>query len=101
MHPLVMLYKLQAKALYRRLTRNLKSVKGTFLFIVGVLVVFLRHASGWPAAFAGLFLAMLFVQLFGMAITLIAQAAGERAYTRSRKIVLALILAAIAFALLP
>ena len=190
MHPLVLLYTLQSKALFRRITRNLKSVKGALLFIVGVLVVclwlapslwqavhaqrtdpatvrdvtpvilltmcllalissggekaiaftpaevdflfpgpftrrqllaykigkslagvafsalllsivFLQHASAWPVAFAGVFLALLFVQLFGMAITLIAQAAGERAYTRTRKIILILIIAAIAIAVLP
>ena len=50
MHPLVLLYKLQAKALYRRLTRNLRSVKGAFLFIVGVLVIGLWLApSLWQA----------------------------------------------------
>jgi hypothetical protein len=190
MHPLLLLYTLQGKAFYRRLTRNLKSIKGALLFIVGVLVVglwlgpslwqavraqrtdpaqvrdaapvillamcflalvssggekaiaftpaevdflfpgpftrrqllaykigkslagvafsslllsivFLQHAAAWPAAFAGLFLALLLVQLFGMAITLIAQSAGERAYTRTRKIILVLIIAAVAIAVLP
>src|SRR5947207_7829207 len=190
MHPLVLLYKLQAKALYRRLTRNLKSIKGAFLFIVGVLViglwlapslwqavrsqrtdpaavrdvapvillamclltlvssggekaiafapaevdflfpgpftrrqllaykigkslagvafsslllsiVFLQHASAWPVAFIGLFLALLFVQLLGMAITLLAQAAGERAYTRTRRIILFLVIVGIVLAVLP
>lgn len=190
MHPLVMLYRLQGRALWRRMTRNLRSVKGILLAGFGVVVVclwlapslwqafwaprtdpgqvravapvimlamsflalvtsggekavaftpaevdflfpgpftrrellaykigkalagllfssllmsvvFLRHASGWPQAWAGLFLAMLFMHLLSMAITLVAQSAGERAYTRTRKIVLAVILLGVGVAVWP
>jgi len=190
MHPLVTLYKLQGRAVWRRATRNLRSVKGAvlglfgvlvivlwmapslwqahaqprtdplkvrevapvillsmmllglvtagsekavtftpaevdFLFpgpftrrqllaykigkaIVGVLlsatlmsVVFLRHATGWPQAWAGFFLAMLFLHLMSMAITLVTQSAGERAYTRTRKAILVGVGLAIAVAVWP
>ncbi|MDB5320642.1 MAG: putative rane protein [Phycisphaerales bacterium] len=190
MHPLVMLYRLQGRALYRRMTRNMRSLKGVllggfgvavialwlapslwqayrmprtdpaqvravapvimlamsllalvtsggekavaftpaevdFLFpgpftrrallaykigkaLAGLLfssvlmsVVFLRHAPRWPQAWAGLFLAMLFMHLLSMSITLVAQSAGERAYTRTRKIVLGAILLAVGAAVWP
>jgi hypothetical protein len=64
-------------------------------------IVLLHHASGWPAAFAGSFLAMLFVQLLTLAIVMLAQTVGERAYTRGRKLVLGVIVAALAVAVVP
>src|SRR5438445_2317384 len=64
-------------------------------------VVFLRHASGWPQAWVAMCLALLFVQLFGMAITLVAQSAGERAYTRTRRVILWLIIIAVVVSVLP
>jgi len=190
MHPLLTLYKFQGKSLFRRMTRNIGTVKGALLFIFGIAVVilwispsayqamhvkrtdpavviaivpaimlamcllnlitsggvkavvftpaevdflfpapftrrqllayklgkslvgllfssvllsvvFLRHAVSWPFAWWGTFLALIFMQLLAMAITLIAQSAGERAYTRSRKIILVAMLLIIAAAVIP
>ena len=190
MHSLMLLYKLQGRALFRRLTRNLGSVKGAFLFVFGIAVVglwlapsawqamkmprtdaktvldvapvimltmcllslvtsggekavvftpaevdflfpgpftrrqllaykvgkslaglffssllmsvvLLKYAAAWPIAWMGLFLAMLFMQLFSMAITLIAQSAGERAYSLTRKIILGIIIFIVAVVVLP
>jgi hypothetical protein len=190
MHPLLMLYKLQGKALFRRMKRSMGSVKGAFLFLFGIAavglwiapsawqamrmprtdpakvleiapvimlamclfslvasggekavaftpaevdflfpgpftrrqllaykvgksfigllfssllmsVVFLKYATSWPQAWVGLFLALLFMQLFSMAITLIAQSAGERAYTLTRKIILGIVIVGIAAMILP
>jgi len=190
MHALLMLYRLQGRALVRRVTRNMRSVKGALLAIFGVLVVgswlapslwqahtlprtdpqavrdaapllllvmalmalissggekavaftpaevdflfpgpftrrqllaykigkalagllfsatlmavvFLHHAAGWLQAWCGLFLAMLFLHLLSMAITLVAQSAGERVYTRSRKVIVAVVLVAVGAAAWP
>lgn len=190
MHPLLTLYKFQGKSLFRRMTRNIGTVKGALLFIFGIAVVvlwlapsayqamhvkrtdpavviaivpaimlamcllnlitsggdkavvftpaevdflfpapftrrqllayklgkslvgllfsslllsvvFLRHAVSWPFAWWGTFLALIFMQLLAMAITLIAQSTGERAYTRSRKIILVAVLLVIAAAVIP
>ena len=63
--------------------------------LIGVLfssiifsVLFLRFASSWIAAFAGVFLSLAFVQLFSMSLLLIGQMMAERAYTRLRMAVL-------------
>jgi hypothetical protein len=81
-----------------KLTRTLA---GGLLSGLIMSIVLLQHASGWPAAFAGSFLAMLFVQLLTLAIVMVAQAVGERAYTRGRKLVLGLLVAALAVAVVP
>lgn len=78
-----------------------KSLVGLLFSSFLMSVVFLRHASSWPFAWVGLFLGMFFMQLFSMAITLIAQAAGERAYTNTRKIILIAVIALIAAVALP
>jgi hypothetical protein len=69
-----------------------KSLGGIAFSSLLLSVVLLRHARAWPAAWAGLALAMLFLQMFGVAITLVAQSIGERAYTRGRKVVLGLVI---------
>lgn len=51
-------------------------------------IVFLRWASWWVACYAGILLALLFIQLAGMSLALILQWAGEYAYSRTRKVVL-------------
>jgi hypothetical protein len=51
-------------------------------------VIFLRYASSWFAAFAGVFLSFTFVQLFSMSLLLVGQMMAERAYTRMRMLVL-------------
>jgi hypothetical protein len=78
-----------------------KAVAGVTFSSVLMAVVFLRHASGWMQAWAGIFLAMMFMHLLSMAVTLVAQSAGERAYTRTRKIVLGVILLAVVAAVWP
>src|SRR4029079_8412192 len=78
-----------------------RTLAGGLLSGLIMSIVLLHHASGWPAAFAGSVLAMLFVQLFTLAIVMVAQAVGERAYTRGRKIFLGVIVAALALAILP
>ena len=57
----------------------------TSLFLTLLLRI---HAQWAVAAWAGLFLAFLFLQLFTMAVGLIAITIGTRAYTRGRKLVL-------------
>jgi hypothetical protein len=78
-----------------------RTFAGTLLSTLILSAVLLRHASGWPQAFGALFLAMLFLQLFGVAVTLLAQSAGERAYTLTRKLLLAGIVLAVAVPLAP
>jgi len=49
-------------------------------------IVFLRYVPWWPAAWLGIVMAMLFLQLFSIALSLVIQAATQQAYTRLRKI---------------
>src|SRR4051812_42271548 len=78
-----------------------KTVAGMALSATLLSIVLLRHAAHWAQAWAGLFLAMLFLQLVGMSITLLGQSVGERAYTRWRKVALAIMLVVIGVAVLP
>jgi hypothetical protein len=78
-----------------------RTLAGAVLSGLIMSVVLLHHASGWPAAFAGSLLAMLFVQLLTLAIVMVAQAVGERAYSRGRKLVLGVIVAALALVVVP
>jgi len=59
-------------------------------------LLFRIHAHWYLAAFLGLFLAFLFLQLFQMALNLLAIAVGTHAYTRGRKLGLLLVLLAVA-----
>ncbi|MCC6489766.1 MAG: hypothetical protein IT364_19915, partial [Candidatus Hydrogenedentes bacterium] len=63
--------------------------------LIGVLfsslifsTIFLPYASSWVAAFVGVTLSLLFIQLFSMALLLTGQYMAEHAYTRLRKVVL-------------
>ncbi len=63
--------------------------------LVGVLfssviftAVFVRFAPSVLAAFAGVFLSLVFVQLFSMSLLLVGQMMAESAYSRVRKVVL-------------
>jgi len=78
-----------------------KSIAGMAFSATLLSVVLLRHAAHWGQAWVGLFLAMLFLQLVGMAITLAGQSVGERAYTRWRKVLLAIVLIGVGVAVLP
>lgn len=55
-------------------------------------VAFLRFTPRWAAGFVGFFLALVFVQLFSMALVLAAQTVTARAYSRVRQIVLGLVI---------
>jgi hypothetical protein len=81
------------------LTYKLAKSAGGILFSSLLLsFVLLRHARSWPAAFLGLTFAMLFLQMVGVASTLVGQSVGERAYTRGRRVVLAVaVVAALAW----
>jgi hypothetical protein len=55
------------------------------------------HARWFPAAYVGVLLAFVFMQLFGMAVNLVATSLGERLYTGGRKALFAaLVLVAVA-----
>jgi hypothetical protein len=69
---------------------------GSSLLSAAVLTLFLRQYAVTPVgAAAGLLLAVLFLQLFPMALTMLATTVGAHAYNRRRKVVL-LLLAALA-----
>jgi hypothetical protein len=68
----------------------------TTLFMTVLLRI---HANWFLAAYIGLFLAFLFMQLFTMAVSLIAISIGTKAYTHGRKILIALIVLAAAVVL--
>jgi hypothetical protein len=70
---------------YKILSTLLVSLPSTLL-----LALVLRVPGTWfPAAYVGLLLLIVFMQLFSMAITLVATAVGARLYSRGRKLVLA------------
>lgn len=54
----------------------------------------LRYAGSWAAAFAGVFLILLFVQFLSTTLVLIGQTVSERAYTRGRQIVMIVVIGA-------
>jgi hypothetical protein len=60
-------------------------------------VIVQANARWFPAAYVGVLLAFLFMQLFGMAVNLVATTVGERLYSRGRKLLFAaLVLLALA-----
>jgi len=83
----LLLYKIQASAAAAGFTALIFSF------------VFLRWASWWIAGFVGIWLVLLFNQLLGMTLALIAQWIGEQAYTRARRVVLAAAIGLAAFVL--
>jgi hypothetical protein len=62
-------------------------------------VIVQANARWFPAAYVGVLLAFVFMQLFGMAVNLLATSVGERLYTRGRKLLFAA-LVVLAFAAL-
>lgn len=76
----------------------------TVLVTVPTTILFgavLRVRHGWaPAVLLGLLLTSVFMQLFSMALSLLASAAGERLYGLGRKLAVGLIVAAAAVILL-
>jgi hypothetical protein len=73
----LLLYKVSASAAAALLTSLIFSV------------IFVRWTTWWFAGWAGLWLVMMFTQLLGMSLALVAQWIGETTYTRARRIVLA------------
>ena len=63
-------------------------------------VVFFVHARWYLSCFLGLFLATLFLQLFTMSVNLLAITLGASAYTRGRRLLLAVLIAVVAVAIL-
>ncbi len=75
---------------------------GTSLLSTLLLTLFLRqYAVNMAAAAVGLLLAVMFMQLFQMALALLASSVGARAYSRRRKIVLAVLVLLAAVAVAP
>lgn len=74
--------------------RTLLAYKVALSFLVGLpttlflTVVLQTHAAWFWGAFLGLLLAYLFLQLFTMAVNLLATAIGARLYTRGRRLIL-------------
>lgn len=85
--------------------RQLLAYKISMSVLVGLPTTLLMslllrmHARWYPAAFVGLFLAFLFLQLFAMAVNLLVTAVGTRAYTRGRKLLLIAVAAGVAVVL--
>ncbi len=70
------------------------------LLLALFLSLFVRsYAPWWIFGFFGIALAVLFLQLVGMAVALVSQTVGEYAYTWSRRAALALTLAGVALTL--
>jgi uncharacterized protein (UPF0333 family) len=59
-----------------------------------------RYAASWGTAFAGMLLAMTFMQLFPMALVLFGETLGAKAHSRQRKVLLILTIALLLAALL-
>jgi hypothetical protein len=72
-----------------------KALAGILFSATLLSIVLLRHSTGWLQAWCGVFLAVLFMHLLSIAITLVAQSAGERAYTRLRKVFIGLVVVAL------
>jgi hypothetical protein len=83
------------------LYRIIKSSTGATFSAAILSVVFLRHATSWVAALLTMVLGLLFLQYLGIAILLTAQTLGERAHTWGRRIVILVIVAAIALPIVP
>jgi hypothetical protein len=66
----------------------LKSTLGAFLTASVMSIVMLKYAQWWPACFVAIFLTLLLVQYFSVALLLAGQALGEAAYSRLRRIII-------------
>jgi hypothetical protein len=73
---------------YKVILTFLVSIPSTLVFAAIVRV----HATWFLAAYVALLLAILFQQLFGMAVNLIATSVGARAYSRGRRLLLGVLL---------
>lgn len=71
----------------------LKSLFAAMLTGLILSIALLRHAQWWVACFVGVFLSLLFVQFFSIAVVLAGQTIGMAAYSRVRKAVVILVIA--------
>jgi hypothetical protein len=80
------------------LYKILKAGLGTAFTTAIFSVLLWRYSSCWIACCVGIWLAVQFMQLFAMAVVLVGQTIGERAYTRARVgiLILAALLTALA-----
>jgi hypothetical protein len=83
------------------LYRIIKSSTGAVISALILSVVFLRHASSWPAAALAIVLGMLFLQYLGMVLLLIGHTIGERAHTWGRRIGVFVLLAVVVAPVIP
>jgi hypothetical protein len=65
----------------------LKAGLGTAFTTVIFSVFLLRFSNCWMCCCVGIWLTVQFMQLFAMAVTLVGQTIGERAYTGSRRVI--------------
>lgn len=79
----------------------LKSALGAVFTTSIFSILFVRYTQLWVAGWLGIFLALIFQQLFSMSVVLIGQTIGQRAYTRGRVATLAGLVGLAAIALAP
>jgi len=76
----------------RRELLGYKLAKSAFFAVLSGLimsVMLLPHAHSWAVCFIGVFLALLFVMFFSIAVVLVGQTIGEAAFSRVRRVVVA------------
>src|SRR5476651_1878315 len=66
----------------------LKTALGTGFTTLIFSILLLRYSTSWIACWVGIWLTIQFMQLFAMAVIMIGQTIGERAYTGTRRGVL-------------
>jgi ABC-2 type transport system permease protein len=79
----------------------IKSALGTVFTSLFFLVMLLRYSGSWFACIIGIWLTIQFMQLFAMAIVMVAQTVGERIYSAARRGVLLAVAAVAVIAAAP
>src|SRR3954453_20335452 len=64
-------------------------------------LIWLRYSPYWVAGWIGYWLTLMFVQLVSMSMALLGQAIGARAYTGGRRLILVVVIGAVALAVVP
>jgi hypothetical protein len=75
--------------------KMIKTALGTTSTALIFSLVMLRFSSHWIACFIGIWLTIQFMQLFAMAVVMLGQTLGERAYTAVRRTAVLIILAVV------
>jgi hypothetical protein len=78
-----------------------KSSLGAILTATLFSMIFLRYTQAFAPAWIGIFLSLIFLQLFSMSVVLIGEMIGEHAYTRGRKLIVAIAIGIALVALVP